>query len=25
VALTDKEMEVVYSMVKPGTPIFILP
>ncbi|MFP5478646.1 MAG: murein L,D-transpeptidase family protein [Alphaproteobacteria bacterium] len=25
VALTDKEMEVVYSMVNPGTPIFILP
>lgn len=25
VAVTDKEMEVVYSMVKPGTPIFILP
>jgi murein L,D-transpeptidase YafK len=25
VALTDREMEVVYSMVKPGTPIFILP
>lgn len=25
VALTDREMEVVYSMVKPGTPIYILP
>ena len=25
VALTDKEMEVVYSMVKPGTPVFLLP
>lgn len=25
VALTDKEMEVVYSMVNPGTPIYILP
>lgn len=25
IALTDKEMERVYSMVKPGTPIFILP
>ncbi len=25
VALTDKEIEIVYSMVKPGTPIFILP
>jgi murein L,D-transpeptidase YafK len=25
VALTDKEMEIVYSMVNPGTPIFILP
>lgn len=25
VALTDKQMEVVYSMVKPGTPIVILP
>ena len=25
IALTDKEMEVVYSMVNPGTPIFILP
>ncbi|WP_103257743.1 L,D-transpeptidase family protein [Tabrizicola aquatica] len=25
VALTDNEMEVVYSMVNPGTPIFILP
>jgi murein L,D-transpeptidase YafK len=25
VALSDKEIEVVYSMVKPGTPIFILP
>lgn len=25
VALTDKEIEIVYSMVKPGTPVFILP
>ncbi len=25
VALTDEEMEEVYSMVNPGTPIFILP
>jgi murein L,D-transpeptidase YafK len=25
VSVTDREMEVVYSMVKPGTPIFILP
>jgi murein L,D-transpeptidase YafK len=25
VALTDREMEVVYSMVRPGTPIYILP
>ncbi|MFN3575801.1 MAG: murein L,D-transpeptidase family protein [Tabrizicola sp.] len=25
VALTDREIEVVYSMVKPGTPIYILP
>ena len=25
VALTDKEMERVYSMVKPGTPVIILP
>ncbi|WP_374642927.1 murein L,D-transpeptidase family protein [Tabrizicola sp.] len=25
VALTDKQVEVVYSMVKPGTPIVILP
>jgi murein L,D-transpeptidase YafK len=25
IALTNKEMERVYSMVKPGTPIFILP
>lgn len=25
VSVSDKEMEVVYSMVKPGTPIFILP
>ena len=25
VSVTDKEMEIVYSMVKPGTPIFILP
>jgi murein L,D-transpeptidase YafK len=25
VAVSDKEMEVVYSMVKPGTPIHILP
>jgi murein L,D-transpeptidase YafK len=25
VAVTDREMEVIYSMVKPGTPIFILP
>lgn len=25
VAVTDKEMEVIYSMVNPGTPIVILP
>ncbi len=25
VALTDKEIEIVYSMVKPGTPVFVLP
>jgi murein L,D-transpeptidase YafK len=25
VSISDKEMEIVYSMVKPGTPIFILP
>ena len=25
IALTDKEIERVYSMVKPGTPVFILP
>jgi murein L,D-transpeptidase YafK len=25
VSVTDREMEVIYSMVKPGTPIFILP
>lgn len=25
IALTDKEMETVYSMVQPGTPIFIYP
>jgi murein L,D-transpeptidase YafK len=25
VAVSDKEIEVIYSMVKPGTPIFILP
>jgi murein L,D-transpeptidase YafK len=25
VAVTDKEMEVIYSMVKVGTPIYILP
>jgi murein L,D-transpeptidase YafK len=25
VAVSDKEMEVVYSMVEPGTPIHILP
>jgi murein L,D-transpeptidase YafK len=25
VAVTDEEMEVVYSMVEPGTPIYILP
>ncbi len=25
VAVSDNEMEVVYSMVKPGTPIFLLP
>ncbi len=25
VALTDREMEVVYSMIDPGTPIFLLP
>ena len=25
VSVTDKEMEVVYSMVEPGTPIYILP
>ena len=25
ISITDREMEKVYSMVKPGTPIFILP
>lgn len=25
VAVTDKEIEEVYSMIKPGTPIFLLP
>lgn len=25
VAVTDKQMEVIYSMIKPGTPIHILP
>lgn len=25
VALTDREMEVVYSMIKPGTPVYLLP
>lgn len=25
IALTDREIEVVYSMVNPGTPIYILP
>lgn len=25
VAVTDREIEVIYSMVKPGTPIYILP
>ena len=25
VAVSDREMEVIYSMVKPGTPIYILP
>ncbi|WP_135450570.1 MULTISPECIES: L,D-transpeptidase family protein [Tabrizicola] len=25
IAVSDKEMEVIYSMVKPGTPIHILP
>lgn len=25
IALTDKEMEVVYSMIEPGTPVFIYP
>lgn len=25
VAVTDREMEVIYSMVEPGTPIYILP
>ncbi|WP_225027923.1 L,D-transpeptidase family protein [Xinfangfangia pollutisoli] len=25
ISITDKQMEVVYSMVKPGTPIYILP
>lgn len=25
IAVTDREIEVIYSMVKPGTPIFILP
>jgi murein L,D-transpeptidase YafK len=25
ISVTDREMEVVYSMIKPGTPIFILP
>ncbi len=25
ISVTDKQMEVIYSMVKPGTPILILP
>jgi murein L,D-transpeptidase YafK len=25
VAVSDKEMEVIYSMIDPGTPIFLLP
>lgn len=25
IALSDKEIEIVYSMIEPGTPIFILP
>lgn len=25
VAVTDKQMEVIYSMIDPGTPIFLLP
>lgn len=25
IAVSDKQMEVVYSMIRPGTPIFILP
>jgi murein L,D-transpeptidase YafK len=25
VSVTDREMEVIYSMVKPGTPIYLLP
>ena len=25
VAVSDREMEVIYSMIKPGTPIYILP
>ena len=25
ISVSDKEMEVVYSMIEPGTPIFILP
>jgi murein L,D-transpeptidase YafK len=25
IAVSDKQMEIIYSMIKPGTPIFILP
>jgi murein L,D-transpeptidase YafK len=25
IAVTDRQIEVIYSMVKPGTPILILP
>ena len=25
IAVTDKEIEAIYAMVKPGTPIFIMP
>jgi L,D-peptidoglycan transpeptidase YkuD (ErfK/YbiS/YcfS/YnhG family) len=25
VAVTDRQMETIYAMVKPGTPILILP
>jgi len=25
IAVSDKQMEVIYSMIRPGTPIFILP